>query len=80
VVFLITLFYPLSICDKKGEKYLIWTGIVFFTGQVIFVPKWPKGELLVFVLTAFYWTKSLLRNVAALSRVYSSAMFFKKIL
>jgi hypothetical protein len=39
---------------------LIWTGIVF----VIFVPEWPKGEFLVFVLAAFCWTKSFLCNVA----------------
>jgi hypothetical protein len=43
------------------------------------------SRLLVFVLAAFCWTKSLLCNVAAfrdaaLSRVYSSAMFFEKIL
>jgi hypothetical protein len=48
VVFLITLFYPLSLCDKKVEYFLIWTGIVFLTGQVIFVPEWPKGELVSF--------------------------------
>jgi hypothetical protein len=41
---LITLFYPLSICDKKRGVIFIWTGIVFLTGQVIFVPEWPKGE------------------------------------
>jgi hypothetical protein len=27
---------------------LIWTGIVFLTGQVIFVPEWPKGEFVSF--------------------------------
>jgi len=44
---------------------LIWTGIVFLTGQVIFVPEWPKGEFVsFFVLAAFCWTKSLLCNVA----------------
>jgi hypothetical protein len=32
---------------------------------VIFVPEWPRGSLLVFVLAAFCWTKSLLCNVAA---------------
>jgi hypothetical protein len=48
VVFLITLFYPLSRCDKKGEKFFIWTEIVFLTGQVIFVPEWPKGEFVSF--------------------------------
>jgi hypothetical protein len=39
-----TLFYPLSFCDKKGEYFLFWTGIVFLTSQVIFVPEWPNGE------------------------------------
>jgi hypothetical protein len=29
-----TLFYPLSFWDKKGKYFLIWTGIVFLTGQV----------------------------------------------
>jgi predicted membrane channel-forming protein YqfA (hemolysin III family) len=46
MVFLLTLFYPLSFCDKKrGSNFYIWTGIVFLIGQLIFVPKWPKGEL-----------------------------------
>jgi hypothetical protein len=27
---------------------LIWTMIVFLTGHVIFVPKWPKGEFVSF--------------------------------
>jgi hypothetical protein len=36
--------------------------------------------LLVFVLATFCWTKSLLCIVDVLSRVYSSVMFFKKIL
>jgi hypothetical protein len=27
---------------------LIWTGIVFLTSQVIFVPEWPKGEFVSF--------------------------------
>lgn len=44
MVFLNTLFYPLSFCDKKGEYFFILTGIVFLTSQVIFVPEWPKGE------------------------------------
>jgi hypothetical protein len=29
---------------KMGSNFLIWIGIVFLTGQVIFVPEWPKGE------------------------------------
>jgi hypothetical protein len=40
----ITLFYPLSLYDKKGSNFYFWIGIVFLTSQVIFVPKWPKGE------------------------------------
>jgi hypothetical protein len=39
VVFLNTLFYPLYFCDKNGEYFLIWTKIVFLTGQGIFVPE-----------------------------------------
>jgi predicted membrane channel-forming protein YqfA (hemolysin III family) len=33
---------------KKGEKFLIWTRIVFLTGQVIFVTEWPKWEFVSF--------------------------------
>jgi hypothetical protein len=29
---------------KKGEYFYFWTGIVFLTGQVIFVSEWPKWE------------------------------------
>jgi hypothetical protein len=29
---------------QKGREFLFWTGIVFLTGQVNFVLKWPKGE------------------------------------
>jgi predicted RNA-binding protein with TRAM domain len=28
----------------KKRSNFIWAGIVFLTGQVIFVPEWPKGE------------------------------------
>jgi hypothetical protein len=44
VVFLNTMFYPLSFCDKKGEYFFILTGILFLTDQVIFVLQWLKGE------------------------------------
>jgi hypothetical protein len=41
--------YPLSFCDKKGGVIFIFgPGMYFQTGQVIFVPEWPKGSLLVF--------------------------------
>jgi predicted membrane channel-forming protein YqfA (hemolysin III family) len=49
----ITLFYPLSLCDKKGNNFYFWTGIVFSTGQVIFVPEWPKGEFVSLKLATF---------------------------
>jgi hypothetical protein len=29
---------------KRRSNFYFWTGIVFLTGQVIFVPEWPKGE------------------------------------
>jgi predicted membrane channel-forming protein YqfA (hemolysin III family) len=29
---------------KTESNFFIWTGIVFLTGQVIFVPEWPNGE------------------------------------
>jgi len=44
VVIFITMFYPLSLSDKKGSNFYFWTRIVILTGQVIFVPEWPKGE------------------------------------
>jgi hypothetical protein len=37
---------------KKGG--VIWTGIVFLTGQVIFVPEWPKGEFVSLWLATFW--------------------------
>jgi len=29
---------------KRGSYFYFWIGIVFLTGQVIFVPEWPKGK------------------------------------
>jgi hypothetical protein len=29
---------------KRESNFYFWTGIVFLTGQVIFVPEWTKGE------------------------------------
>jgi hypothetical protein len=31
----------------KWGVIFIWTGIVFLTGQVIFVPEWPKEEFVI---------------------------------
>jgi hypothetical protein len=45
VVFLILYFTLCPFETKRGSIFFfIWTGIVFLTGQVIFVPEWPKGE------------------------------------
>jgi hypothetical protein len=40
---------------------------VFLTGQVIFVPEWPKGEFVSFCIGWILLTKSLSCNVAALT-------------
>jgi hypothetical protein len=29
---------------KRESSFFIWIGIVFLTGQVIFVLEWPKKE------------------------------------
>jgi len=47
VIFSNTLFYPLSFCDKKGEYFFIWTGIVFLTCQVFLSQNAQIGSLLV---------------------------------
>jgi hypothetical protein len=44
---------------KRGSNFYFFTRIVFSTGQVIFVPKWPNGEFVSLKLAAFCWTKSL---------------------
>jgi hypothetical protein len=45
-----TLFTLCPFETKMGEYVSFWTGNVFLTGVVIFVPEWPKGKgsLLVF--------------------------------
>jgi uncharacterized membrane protein len=51
-ILLLWSFYTLfTLCPfetKRGSIFLIRTGIVFLTGQVIFVPEWPKGEFVSF--------------------------------
>jgi hypothetical protein len=48
---------------KRGSNFWFGPGMYFQTGQVIFVPEWPKGE---FVILASFcvWTKSLMRKDA----------------
>jgi hypothetical protein len=36
--------YPGPYETFRGSNFYFWIGIVFLTGQVIFVPEWPKGE------------------------------------
>jgi hypothetical protein len=43
--FLLLCFTLCPFVTKRGSNFYFWTGIVFLTGQVIFVPEWPKGEL-----------------------------------
>jgi hypothetical protein len=44
VIFIITCFTLCPFVTKMGSNFFIWTGIVFLTGQVTFVPEWPNGE------------------------------------
>jgi hypothetical protein len=46
MVFLLYSIYPLSFCDKKGGVFFVvfGPGMYFQTGQVFFVPEWPKRE------------------------------------
>jgi len=58
--------YPLSLCDKKGRViFLFRPGMYFQTGQVIFVPEWPKGEFVSILASFCVWTKSLICKDAA---------------
>jgi hypothetical protein len=41
----------------------------FQTGQVIFVPEWPKGELVVLLASFCVWTKSLVCKDAVLQGI-----------
>jgi hypothetical protein len=50
----------LSLCDKKGEYFLvvfgISTGNVFSNRLSVFVREWPKGEFVSIILATF-WIK-----------------------
>jgi hypothetical protein len=65
----------LSFLDKNGE-YCFLTGFVILTGQVIFVPEWPKGEFVSFI-GYILLTKSLPCKVAILYRVVVFFRVFK---
>jgi hypothetical protein len=48
-----------------GVYVSFWTGNVFLTGLVIFVPKWPNREFVSILIGYILLTKSLLCNVIA---------------
>jgi uncharacterized RDD family membrane protein YckC len=46
VIFGVLLLY-FTLCPfvtKRWSNFYFWTGIVFLTGQVVFVPEWPKRD------------------------------------
>jgi hypothetical protein len=45
---------------KKGSNFYFGPGMYFQTGQVIFVPEWPKGEFVSILASFCVWTKSLI--------------------
>jgi hypothetical protein len=49
---------------KGGSNVYFGPGMYFQTGQVIFVPKWPKGEFVSILALFCVWTKSLMCNDA----------------
>jgi hypothetical protein len=61
--------YPLSLCDKKEEYFLVLfgveTGNVFPNGSSIFVPEWSNGEFVsIFIGYILVKTKTLFVMVA----------------
>jgi hypothetical protein len=45
---------------KRGSNFYFGPGMYFQTGQVIFVPEWPKGEFVSILVLFCVWTKSLM--------------------
>jgi hypothetical protein len=44
---------------KRGSNFYFGLGMYFQTGQVIFVPEWPKGEFVSILASFCFSTKSL---------------------
>jgi hypothetical protein len=44
---------------KRGSNFWFGLRMYFQTGQVIFVPEWPKGEFVSILVSFCVWTKSL---------------------
>jgi hypothetical protein len=61
----ITLFTLCLFVTKRGSNFYFGPGMYFQTGQVIFVPEWPKGEFVSILALFCVWTKSLMCNDAA---------------
>jgi hypothetical protein len=49
---------------KRGSNCCFGPGMYFQTGQVIFVPEWPKGAFVSILALLCVWTKSLMCNDA----------------
>jgi len=60
VFFLLLCFTLCPFVTKRGSNFYFWPGMYFQTGQVIFVPEWPKGEFVSILASFCVWTKSLM--------------------
>jgi hypothetical protein len=60
----ITLFTLCPFVTKRGSNFYFGLGMYFQTGQVIFVPEWPKGEFVSILALFCVWTKLLMCNDA----------------
>jgi len=60
----ITPFTLYPFVTKRESNFYFGPGMYFQTGQVIFVPEWPKGEFVSILAVFCVWTKSLMCNDA----------------
>jgi hypothetical protein len=65
VGYFITLFTLCPFVTKRGSNFYFGPGMYLQTGQVIFVPEWPKEEFVSILALFCVWTKSLMCNDAA---------------
>jgi hypothetical protein len=65
--------------QKWGVYVSFWTGNVFLTGLMIFVPEWPNGEFVSILIGYILLTKSLLCNVAAFIRMPYKEPYYDKL-
>jgi hypothetical protein len=50
---------------KRGSDFIFGPGMYFQTGQVIFLPEWPKWEFVCILASFCVWSKSLMCKDAA---------------